>query len=467
MKKYLIVLGILFSIYSFAQLVQPPGSGGSGGGNVNVTNSSLVVSPLGGTTFPVSISGTVPVSFSAASSQVVTGTVTTIPAGGSTWPVSGTFFQVTQPISAASLPTHPITYAGGSTLPVQLLQFGASTLTGLGQALSSQSIPVVLASDTTPIDLYITGNAAQVVLQNNLLQGASTIALDATGYRSASTQIVSTGTAGGLIFEGSNDNINFQSIPVWSQLVLTGTPIIAAITPSVSQLIYTYPLPMRYIRLRISTQVTGGVVQAFSKFSQTSFAPGIQQVAQATAGNFNVTLGSGTVTTLTTLANGQTAHSSASTGSPLRVGGRVNTTTDATLVQGDASDLFMSSAGQLVQKPYASAELDWSATSGLTPLAVTTLTQLKAAGAAGVKNHITGCQFLNSSATVNTTVSLLDGSSVLWVSFLPATTAALPEVPVNVDFSIPLHGSNAAAMNIQLGTIASSVYYNCQGYQAP
>jgi len=173
----------------------------------------------------------------------------------------------------------------------------------------------------------------------------------------------------------------------------------------------------------------------------------------------------GTVSNLSLLSSGQTAHSAASTGSPIRIGGRVNTAVDTTLVAGDACDAFMSSSGQLIQKPYADGAVDWQASSGLTALATTTSTQLKAAGAAGVRNYVTALQLYNTSATVSTTVTILDGSTVIWAGFLPATTASLPVVDLEVNFPTPLRGTAATAMNIQLGTTSANVYYNAQGFQ--
>ena len=345
----------------------------------------------------------------------------------------------------------------------------------LGQAAMSASRPVAIASDQSTLnvvlpDVTVTGQSAQTATVNNIIPATSSAnATDATGYHSASIQVVSTGTGGTFIFEGSNDNSNFQTIPVYSQLVLTGTPITAAITASASQLVYTFPVTVRYIRLRIATTITGGSIQAFTRLSQATWTPAVFQVAQGTGTNLNAVVASGTVTTvstLTTLANGQTAHSSASTGSPLRVGGRVVTTLDTTLAQGDASDLAVTTGQQLVNKPFASSENDWQASSGTTPLATTTSTALKAAGAASIRNFVTGCQFTNSSSTVSTTVSILDGAAVIWTGYLPATTAALPVVPVNVTFLTPLRGTAATAMNVQLGTTSASVYYNCQGYQS-
>lgn len=321
-------------------------------------------------------------------------------------------------------------------------------------------------------DVLVTGQSAQTATVNNILTATSgTAATDLTGYKSASVQVVSTGSGGTFIFEGSNDNTNWITLPVFNQLILTGTPITAAVTASASQIIYSFPATTRYVRLRIATTITGGSIQAFSKFMQAPFSPAVQNVANATAANLttSATIASGTVTTvttLTTLANGQTAHSAASTGSPVRTGGRVISTLDTTLVQGDASDLPITTGQQLVTKPFATSENDWQASSGITALATTTSTQLVAAGAASIRNFVTGCQIVNTSATVSTTVSVLDGSTVLWTSFLPATTAALQVLPINVDFPTPLRGTAATAMNIQLGTVSANVYYNCQGYRS-
>jgi hypothetical protein len=139
-------------------------------------------------------------------------------------------------------------------------------------------------------DMVVTGQAAQTAIVNNILTTtAGTAATLVDNYRAATVQVVSTGTAGTFIFEGSNDNVNFQTIPVYSQLVLTGTPIVAAITATASSLIYTFPVSVNYIRLRIVTTITGGSIQAFSRIEQATWTPAVFQVAQATAANLNVT----------------------------------------------------------------------------------------------------------------------------------------------------------------------------------
>lgn len=147
--------------------------------------------------------------------------------------------------------------------------------------------------DITPItndDFNVTGAAAQTATVNNILTDPSgAAATDLSSFKSASIQVTSTGTGGTFIFEGSNDNTNFQAVPVWNQLILTGTPITAAITATASQIIYILPINFRFLRLRIVTTITGGSIRSFAKFSQSPFSPGIQQIAQSTAANLNVT----------------------------------------------------------------------------------------------------------------------------------------------------------------------------------
>lgn len=177
--------------------------------------------------------------------------------------------------------------------------------TSLGQQAAATSQPVALANEDVQ-DLYITGQAAQTALINNILPAtAGTAATDVTGYRSFAVQVTSTGTAGAFIFETSNDNVNFVPVPVYSTSLLTGVPLVAAITASASNIVYAGSVTGRYLRLRISTAITGGSIQAFSKMSQTSFSPAIQSVAQGTASSLQatVTIASGTVSAVTAITN--------------------------------------------------------------------------------------------------------------------------------------------------------------------
>ena len=304
-------------------------------------------------------------------------------------------------------------------------------------------------------DIFVTGQSAQTATVNNILTTTSgTAATELTGYRTASVQVVSTGTAGTFIFEGSNDNTNFQAIPVFSQLILTGTPITAAITATATNLIYVFPVNFRYVRLRIATTITGGSIQAFSKFSQTNFTPAILQIAQATAANLNVNVG-----TLTTLANGQTAHSSASTGSPLRIGGRVVPTTiatqDATLVAGDASDAGISTGQQLIIKESSTAELDYNFNFSTVASTVTVQPFVPASGTASVRNYIRQLAISTDALGTGGVAWILDGA--LTVSSIAITTG-LCTTSTNHDLKI---GDSVVFTALAGGTGVSTntVYY--------
>lgn len=267
--------------------------------------SPLVVSQTTGTNLHTVVdSGSISVSNFPATTTVTqaTGTNlhTVIDSGSVTATISGT---PNVAVTSSALPT-------GASTETTLSSINVKT-PPLGQTTMASSTPVVIASDQSTVntmspDLYVTGQSAQTALVNNILTTTSgTAATDLLGYHQAQVQVVSTGTAGAFIFEGSNDNVNFQTIPVYNQLILTGTPITAAITATASQLIYTFPVQCRYVRLRISTAITGGSIQAFSKFSQSAWFPAVVQTAQNTAGSLQTTatISSGTVTTVSTVSS--------------------------------------------------------------------------------------------------------------------------------------------------------------------
>lgn len=183
-----------------------------------------------------------------------------------------------------------------------------------------------------------------------------------------------------------------------------------------------------------------------------------------------VTVSSGTVTTVTTLSNGQTAHSAASTGSPFRIGGRVTeitpATQDQTRVAGDATDAAFTTAGQLINKPYATAEIDWhysAATSGI--VSTTTAVTFKAAsGTAGIRNYITSIDISAIGAGTASELAIRDGAAgpVLWRIQIPAAGF---NNPFTVEFPTPLRGTaNTLLEVVTLTSTATPVYFNAHGY---
>ncbi len=158
----------------------------------------------------------------------------------------------------------------------------------LGQKAKAESLAVTLSNENVQ-DYFLTGPATQTATVNNILTNPSgTDGLDCTGYRSFCIQVVSTGTGGTFIFEGSNSlTTNFQAIPVSNQA--TGAITTSAITATASQIGYIGTVNFRYLRLRIVTTITGGSIQAFSYFKQSSFTPSTNNVAQSSAANLLVT----------------------------------------------------------------------------------------------------------------------------------------------------------------------------------
>ena len=430
---------------------------------VNLSNALLVDGSA--VTQPVSISGN-----QAVNQTQVNGV--TVSVG------NGTTDTGTQRVTLSSDSTGQVKLATGSNTigaltanqSVNLVQVNGSTVS-LGQTAAASSLPVAFANEDVQ-DLYFTGQSAQTATINNIIPAtASANATDVTGYQSGSVQVVSTGTGGTFIFEGSNDNTNFQTIPVFNQAIVTGVATTAAVTATASQFIYTFPIQFRYVRLRIATTITGGSIQAFSTFKRANFNNAVTSVASPTTannlGNSNLVSINGTATVTGGVAGilavgGNVAISSAATANPIGVGGRVITTLDTSLTQGDVSAQNYTTAGQLVIKPYGSAENDWQyATPIASPITNTTAVAMKAAGAASIRNYVTSVQYQNTSATASI-VTIQDGVTVIWTGYAPASMA----VPAVVTFNTPLRGTAATAMNFVVNTTATNTFVSAQGYQS-
>lgn len=352
---------------------------------------------------------------------------------------------------------------GGDDVDVvsSVLPTGAST--SAKQDTGNTSLSSIDTKMTTSFqDQFITGQSAQTAVVNNILStSAGAAATDANGFRSAMIQVVSTATGGTFIFEGSNDNVNFQNIPVFNQLLVNGNPIVGAIAATPSQIGYIFPIGFRYIRLRIATTITGGSIQAFSKLMQVPFSPAVGTIAQGTNANLF------TNSFITGFQGGQTAHSSPATGQPMRIGGKVATTIDTTLINGDACDLLMSKGGQAIQKPYSMPENDWTYSAPVNGLVNTTIAvTIKAAGAASVINYITAISIMAEALGAATELVIRDGAAgtVIWRTKIPA--AGLPTT--NIQFPTPLKGSAATLLEVATLTasVTGAVYFNAQGYQS-
>lgn len=165
--------------------------------------------------------------------------------------------------------------------------------------------------------------------------------------------------------------------------------------------------------------------------------------------------------------SGVTAHSAAAYGFPVRVGGRVVTAADTTLINGDGSDLFMSTGGAAVLEPHAVPDLTWTYAAAAGGLAnTTTAVTMKAAAAAGLRNYITSVQISHELLGGISELVIRDGAggAVLWrVSF---DTPSMP--PTMFTFPKPLRGTAATLLEFaELTAVTGKIYVNAQGFVQP
>jgi hypothetical protein len=200
----------------------------------------------------------------------------------------------------------------------------------------------------------------------------------------------------------------------------------------------------RYIRVRLSVYTSGTpIVVAYLRSTP---------VPQAAVANQTI---AGAVT-----ATGSAAEDATAGTSPVISGGVVRTAVaPTTLIAGDTARHTMSSAAQLITKPYSMGDTDWQfTTAGLT---TTTAVAAKAAGAASVRNYVTDVTVQNTNATA-TTFLIQDGATTIWQVSLPVSMT----LPITFAFKIPLRGTAATALNVNCGTAAANVVCNVSGYQS-
>jgi hypothetical protein len=231
-------------------------------------------------------------------------------AGGTT----STLSRITDAITDRTLATTTrgvivgkTTGGGGGYVPVKVTPSGALTVEtttdqlppALGAQATANSVAVNIASDqivpVTLPDLNVIG-AATTTLGNNLLNAvAGTGSIDTSGYRTAYVQVISTASTGTIVFETSQDNVNFQNMNGVRQDRNDGFVTSGNIALSSSNFIYAVPLIGRYFRLRISGAISAGSVQAFVRYTQSQHAMVALPVTQLDPGNLAVQVTSATV----------------------------------------------------------------------------------------------------------------------------------------------------------------------------
>lgn len=165
---------------------------------------------------------------------------------------------------------------------------------------------------------------------------------------------------------------------------------------------------------------------------------------------------------------GPAVHGAAISGAPVREGRRAATANPTAVADGQTVDSISTLVGVSVSKPYSIPEADWSyaaATGGISN--TTTAVAVKAAGAAGLRNYITGMQVSSDALGAASELVIRDGASgtVLWR--LKIGTAGI--LSYNISFQSPLKGTAATLLEVATLTasVTGGVFVNVQGYTAP
>lgn len=264
-------------------------------------------------------------------------------------------------------------------------------------------------------------------------------------------QVVGTYT-GAISVQISLDGVNWVAM---ASVLNVNTGLFAATIPSATPGIYQVGVEgARWVQITFLAATTGSATVT-ARVSSTDSTLAIDTPIPA-----------GTAAIGSVISNGASANGAAPSGNPVLQAGITRSTLPGAAVANNLTQtMIMSGDAQQVVHLNGDPANEWQATSGITALATNTSTAAKAAGAAGVRNYVTDIHVTNTSATVSTTFSVLDGATVIWTTFLPATTAALQQVIVDHTFVTPLKGTAATALNVQCGTTAASVFYNVGGFQ--
>lgn len=347
--------------------------------------------------------------------------------------------------------------AAGSTTTVNTQPQAGVAGTPSPDVMSVQGV-----TSGTPI--RVIGGADQFVVTGSI---------DGTGQSVIITNMGGFNGANVIIYGTFSITISIQQSPdagvTWLPVVCSRTDSIAAsqvVTASSQTAAASWWLfSPGATQLRVtSTAYVSGTMQV--RLEPTTFPVPAQNVVTGSGtftcgqtGTWTVMPGN-TQNTTPWLVSGKDAVSAGTSVNPVYVGGRVTTSLDTSLTNGDAFALNGTTAGQAIVALYGSAENKWRFTTSLTT--TTTAAAARAAGAASIRNYVGAVQAQNTSATA-TTLLIQDGATTIWQCQLPASMA----LPMTVEFNTaPLQGTAATALNYNFGTAGATVLLNVQGYQS-
>lgn len=328
------------------------------------------------------------------------------------------------------------------------------------------------------------------VLENVAATGAFTALNDEAlvllfGQSVAGVQVSALAGTITIIFEGSVDGTNYQSI--------TGTRKSDGLTATSTTANGVWSLSvggLKKFRARVSAiaggtatanvnagQGTpepsfGGAVTVSGTVTVDSELPAAAALADATAnptvpgvGSFEHVFNGATWDRLRgdtsgAQVQGTVAHDGAIAGKPVRVGARASTTEPTAVADGDAVDLIADLNGKLVTQPYSVPE---RSVDGKTASIVGTGdTQVIAAPGASLRNYITQIIVTNGHATVGTYVNLKSAATTRVTGFARALGGGF-----TITYLKPLRLGVNEALNAANETTASDTRVSASGFIGP
>lgn len=326
-------------------------------------------------------------------------------------PVTGTFFQSTQPVSLASLPaliagsaiigkvtTDQTTHGTTDLVAADITKVGGSSI-ALGQTTMANSFPVVLASNqaSIPVAATLAAETTKVIGTVNIA-ASQTVGLVAGAALIGKVGIDQTtpGTTN-LVALAANQSVNLAQV--------------GAASIALGQTTMANSLP-------VAIASNQGAIALWGHGATGAAVP-------ANAGYNGAQARSSEITALT---NGQLA--------------------------GLVADLV----GKLIVLPYANPENFVNGTTAA--ITDTTSTSTIAAQGAGIRTYVTQITVTNSHATVGTFVKILDGASIIHEGYAAAAGGGY-----TATFPTPLRGTANTAINTQPVTTGANVIASVSGYK--
>ncbi len=304
----------------------------------------------------------------------------------------------------------------------QLVNNGIKLLNGGTEVSSSNPLPV---AQTDGLAVSGTVTSAAVLFTTSMLN-----------YESITVQVTSAGTSCTIIYETSEDGVNWQPT---SGLTTSNVGLSSNTTASATALILQFPRKASIFRARVSTYGSGTV----------SVVGTLSKVPVAQLG-------------LTFIGGGLSFEGGGSGTNPLAVGLEGRTSTKAGVANATLVRPIATVDGRQITRLNSIPENEWQYAAASGGITNTTDVVLQAAAGSGIKNYLTGLSIANANATASEIVIKDGASTVIWRMYLAANA------PIqSIKFVTPLQSSANTALNVACITTGTKTYINAQGYKAP